>query len=660
MLPVPEASLPAVEICSDRSAAGISRSASADVVVRDEDDLEEGRGHRVGVDLRGHVVGELDDLLGEDVAGGGLAREDLHARDPPGAGIVADLLPERDGLEDVQVLALVFVDALDLDVEHRVGVGRETMRGGKPVRQPRLVRALHAGVAVEEARIVEMGFQLRQLFGITHPVVADGVGDEGREAGIAAQHPAAGRHAVRLVHDPVGVEAVEFGEDRLLHQVGVQRRDAVHPVRHDEGQIAHVDRAVADGGGAPVGVGAGVRLVDPVDDLHVARQEVAHQPLRPLLQRLWQERVVGVAEAAAGDLHRFVEGDATLVVEEADELGPRDGGVGVVELDRHLLGELPEIVELRLEPSDEIAERGGGEEVFLLEAERLAAFRRVVGVENAGDGAGERLGLGRRGVVAPVEAFEVEELGGQRAPEAERVGPAGLPADHGGVVGLRDHRLGRAPDGAGAGFVHVAAEADLEMSLGAFELPDVALDEPVLRRLDLAAVLEALAEEAVFVADAVAVGGRAERGEAFHEAGREPPEAAVAERGVGFVVDDLVEGETERAEGFARIVEEARVDHRVFEETPDQELHRQVVDPLVSRGVGRPRGFEPAVDDAVAHGEGEGHAPVVDACVVGVLALRIAKVREHRVAEGLGLGHGSTCLVMRFVSVIAYRSRTSF
>jgi hypothetical protein len=91
----------------------------------------------------------------------------------------------------------------------------------------------------------------------------------------------------------------------------------------------------------------------------------------------------------------------------------------------------------------------------------------------------------------------------------------------------------------------MAAEADLERDLGALELPDMALDEPVLGRLDLAAVLEALPEEPVLVADAVAVGGRAERGEAFHEAGREPPEPAVAERRVGFVAHDRLEGQAQ-------------------------------------------------------------------------------------------------------------------
>ena len=40
MLPVPDASLPAVEICSDSSAAGMIASASCHAVVGQEDDAQ--------------------------------------------------------------------------------------------------------------------------------------------------------------------------------------------------------------------------------------------------------------------------------------------------------------------------------------------------------------------------------------------------------------------------------------------------------------------------------------------------------------------------------------------------------------------------------------------------------------------------------------------
>jgi hypothetical protein len=77
--------------------------------------------------------------------------------------------------------------------------------------------------------------------------------------------------------------------------------------------------------------------VDAVHDLQVAGQETAEQVLRPAFQRLGQKRVVGVGQRVARDLHRLVEGDAVLVMQKPHQLRPRDRGMGVVELDRHLL-----------------------------------------------------------------------------------------------------------------------------------------------------------------------------------------------------------------------------------------------------------------------------------------------------------------------------------
>ena len=68
------------------------------------------------------VVGELDDQLGVVIARRRLAAEELHARHPVALRMRADLVVERDRLDDVEQLALVFVDALDLDVEQRRGI----------------------------------------------------------------------------------------------------------------------------------------------------------------------------------------------------------------------------------------------------------------------------------------------------------------------------------------------------------------------------------------------------------------------------------------------------------------------------------------------------------------------------------------------------------
>ena len=109
-----------------------------------------------------------------------------------------------------------------------------------------------------------------------------------------------------------GIEPVQVGEDRLLHQLGVQRRDAVDRVRADEGEVAHAHpplAALVDQGDrcgsrrrsscARCAPPSSSRGVDLVDDLHVARQQPLEQRHRPALQRLGQQRVVGVGDGAA-------------------------------------------------------------------------------------------------------------------------------------------------------------------------------------------------------------------------------------------------------------------------------------------------------------------------------------------------------------------------
>ena len=80
MLPVPEASVPAVEICSDRSAAGIDVLGGRHVESARKKTLS--RPLQTGSLLIAsrERMDELDDELGHPVAGRGLAAEDDGAR----------------------------------------------------------------------------------------------------------------------------------------------------------------------------------------------------------------------------------------------------------------------------------------------------------------------------------------------------------------------------------------------------------------------------------------------------------------------------------------------------------------------------------------------------------------------------------------------------
>ena len=131
-----------------------------------------------------------------------------------------------------------------------------------------------------------------------------------------------------------------------------------------------------------------------------------------------------------------------------------------------------------------------------------------------------------------------------------------------------------------------AAEADLEGAFAPLELPGIAVIEPGLRQFDLPAVMDLLAEHAVDVADAIAMRRDVDGRHAFHEAGGEPAEAAIAERRVRLQRGDEVEVDAERRQRLAHVVHQAEIGEGVAHQAADQEFQRQVIDALVAVLVG--------------------------------------------------------------------------
>ena len=105
---------------------GIDALAKRHVEVGQEDDLEAVADQRVAMNHGGDGVDELDDELGHVIAGRGFAAEDERARLHGDIGIVLDALVEGEDVQHFEVLALVFVEALDEDVEDGVGIDRDT------------------------------------------------------------------------------------------------------------------------------------------------------------------------------------------------------------------------------------------------------------------------------------------------------------------------------------------------------------------------------------------------------------------------------------------------------------------------------------------------------------------------------------------------------
>ena len=179
----------------------------------------------------------------------------------------------------------------------------------------------------------------------------------------------------------------------------------------------------------------------------------------------------------------------------------------------------------------------------------------------------------------------------------------------------------------------VAAEMHVVDHLRPLEFPGVAEAEPLVGIFLLPAVRDDLAEQAEIVADAVADGGDGERRHALHEAGREPAEAAIAERRIRLAFAQIRQVDAEIAERGLEHRQQPHIVQRVGEQPADQEFEREVIDPLAAGVVALLLGRQPAVHDAVAQRQRRRLVPVAPGRHAGVLADRKPELGEDRALD---------------------------
>ena len=256
------------------------------------------------------------------------------------------------------------------------------------------------------------------------------------------------------------------------------------------------------------------------------------------------------------------------------------------------------------------------EEILLFEPQFLAAQLVIVRIEHLAQVLGRHSLVDGAVVVAAVENRDIEGLGGFGAPQSQGVGGVGVVTQDGRVVRHADDGLARYPAHSRAvAFVHVlfghAAELDFDGPLGPHQLPRIAEAQPFIGLLDLPAVDDLLMENTEFVTYAVADGRHFEGGQGIDEACRQASEAAVAESGFFFLLQQLVEIQSQFGDALLDPIEDSEIDQVVAQVRAHQKFGRQVRHgPRGLLGVGRRRA-DPALQHAVAHREGERHVVVV-------------------------------------------------
>ena len=425
------------------------------------------------------------------------------------------------------MLALVFVDSLHLHIEQGAGIHQHAQFPVDVGRQPLLAQIADAPPAIEEGAVIGKGFEALQFGQVLAPALADGLIQQGAQGRVGYGQPAAGGHAIGDIGEALRPEPGHVGKQGFLDQFAVQFGHAIDVVAADNGQMGHAHPplgAFLNQGNALQDVGlAGVAQphhaqetgVDFVDDRQLARQQLLEDFHPPGFQGFRQQGVVGVADAGGGDAPGRIPIDAMLIHQQAHQLGHGNRRVGVVELNGELGVEVRDGQALALEDAEHVLQGAGHEEDLLTQPQPLALLELVIGIEHLREGFRLHLVEHSPGVIAGIEGGEIKFIGGLGGPEAQGVGGVNAVAQDRRVIGHAHHGL--------------AANQHRIAPFRPDHFPGVALGQPGVGAFHLAFLGDLLAEDAEFVADAVADGRQLQAGEGFLEAGRQAPEATGAQ-----------------------------------------------------------------------------------------------------------------------------------
>ena len=132
----------------------------------------------VGVDLGSHGIDGFDDELGGIVSWCGFGSEDEDAWGERLFGILENAAVEGQNVEQIQVLTLVFVEALDLDVEEGRGIDLNAALFLNDLGEEFLVLVFDRHEFLAELGIFGEGFEFAELVEIAFPSASDAGRDE--------------------------------------------------------------------------------------------------------------------------------------------------------------------------------------------------------------------------------------------------------------------------------------------------------------------------------------------------------------------------------------------------------------------------------------------------------------------------------------------------
>ncbi len=565
-------------------------------IVRHEHHFQLALDTSIVVDPIRQLVDGIDDVFGQLVTGRRFGAEDKHAWVHVIVRVGQQTTIKRHDVNKVQLLALVLVQTLDLNVKDRLGTDIDTCFLFDDLDQLLFVVTLDGHELLLERLVVGKFHHATQFVQLQRPLLAHHFVVETSQFRVARQQPATRCHPVGHVAHFFRPQLGILGEEIFLHQLGVDLGHTIHFGRTDHAQVAHANLAyitLFDDGelgldgivARPLGLHQLVQEagVDLVNHLQMARQYFLEQADRPLLQRFRQQSVVGIRENLIADSPSGIPVQIFLVNQHPHQFRDGDSRVSIVELNGNLRGKVAEVTAMDpLVAAHDVLDGASTEEVLLDQTQLFTCIGLIVRIQHLGDGLG--LGFLSLGVdvTTGVEHVPVEKLGGAGFPQTQDVD---------GMTAKTDHRnIPRHPFNLATGVPYlfqaaivtkhgldVAIERHFLHRLGTADLPGVAIFTPGVRTLDLAAILDFLTEQTVFVVDTVTNRRIVQSGQRVDKAGSQTTQAAVAKCHVRLLFAQVGQFQTEFAQRLFASLVEGEVVQVVGSQSSHQEFSREIV-----------------------------------------------------------------------------------
>merc|ERR1719321_1822587 len=217
------------------------------VVIGEENELEQPAEIGVVVHHVAHGRDELDDALGQVVAGRSLAPYDAdpgHLLRTLLRGHFLELGVPVDDAEHVQNLSLVLVDALNLDIIQGVSTHLFARDLKDLLLQAELVFGLHLAPLRLKVGVLRAALQALEQGHVRDPLLRpELLREQCPETRVAEGQPPALGDPVGLVLELLGPHIVELLEDGLLDEAAVDGGHPVHSVRGNQREVGHAPRS---------------------------------------------------------------------------------------------------------------------------------------------------------------------------------------------------------------------------------------------------------------------------------------------------------------------------------------------------------------------------------------------------------------------------------